>query len=191
MTERSGSGRPGGLLGLHLAALPPSRRPACLRLDVGRVFLIFILVEEAGAMAAALTLGAALDSTAGGAVDLHQQGLIPIKPEGQELPFGQAAVACKCFPPLAQEDGVIRRVLCEDPGGAVGTALHLQPKAFRPAVRHDHGEGVRQVQSAVGAAMEIHNEVERRHAGVGGVPDRKSTRLNSSHSGESRMPSSA
>ena len=51
-------------------------------------------------MAAALTIGAALNSTAVGTVDLYQQGLIPIKPEGQELPFGQASGACKRFPPL-------------------------------------------------------------------------------------------
>ena len=52
---------------------PPSRRPARLRLDVGPVFLTFILVEEAGAVTAALTLGAALDSATGGVVDLHHR----------------------------------------------------------------------------------------------------------------------
>ena len=123
----SWSGRPGGLLGLHFVALPPSRRPARLRLEVARAFLIFILVEEAGAVAAALALGAALDSAARGAVDLHQQGLIIIKPEGQELSFRQAARACERFPPLAQEDGVVQRVLCQDPGGAVGV---LQDQNF-------------------------------------------------------------
>ena len=63
-----GPGRPPGL---QLRSSPSSRRPASFRLDVRRVFLVFILIEEAGAVAAALALGAALDSAAGGAVDLH------------------------------------------------------------------------------------------------------------------------
>ena len=82
---------------------PPSWRPARLRLDVRRAFL----VEGAGAAAAALTLSAALDSATGGAVDLHQQVLISIEPEGQELSFGQAARACERFPPLADRKSVV------------------------------------------------------------------------------------
>lgn len=161
---------PGRPPGLPLRSLPSSRRPASFHLDVGRVFLVFILVEEAGVVAAAFTLGAALDLAAGGVVDLHQQGLIFIEPEDQELPFGQVAGACERFPPLAQEDGVVQRVLCQDPGGAVRAALHLQPEAFRPTIRHGHGEDVLQVQAAVRAAVEIHDEFERRHTGVGSVP---------------------
>ena len=142
---------PGRPPGLPLRSSSYSRRSASFRLDVGRVFLIFILVEEARGVAAALPLGVALDSAAGAAVDIHQQGLISIKPEGQELPFGQAVGACERFSPLAQENGIVRRILRQDPGGAIGAALHLQPEAFRPAIRHGHGEGVRQVQAPVGA----------------------------------------
>ena len=120
--------------GSPLRGSPPSRRPACLRLDVGRVFLVFILIEEAGAVAAALTLGAALDPAAGSMVDLHQKGLIPIKPEGQELPFGQAVGACERFSPLAQEYGVIRRVLCQNPGGAIGAVMSTNASTLADSV---------------------------------------------------------
>ena len=86
--------------GSPLHSSPSSRRPARLRLDVQRAFLIFILVEGVGAVAAALAFGAAFDSTADGAVDLHEQGLVPIKLEGQILPPGQAGKHAKDFHPL-------------------------------------------------------------------------------------------
>ena len=85
--------------GLPLRSSPSSRPPARLRLDVRRAFLVFILVERAGAVAAALAFSATLDSTADCTVDLHQQGLVLSNRKARNCPLDKQRKRASVFHP--------------------------------------------------------------------------------------------
>ena len=73
---------------------------------------------------------------------------------------------------LPQEHGAVGGLLRFDPGGAVGSALHLQPVTGGPVVVHVHRlrEGVRQMKTAAQTSVQIHDELEWGEADMGRPP---------------------
>ena len=64
-------------------------------------------------------------------------------------------------------------------------------QAWRSFIDYNPRNGILAVATQLGEVLEIYNLKDSTHVVCMGPQDRKSTRLNSSHPPESRMPSSA